>query len=134
MASAAPVSITNLPRGHEFSPVTFTLSAEDVRAYLAATGDATPYGASAPPLAAVALALAALQQQLSLPEGALHTGQEIDHHHPIALGAALTLRGRVAQRSERRGFVISVVELEIQSDAATAIIARATIMAPGGAA
>jgi hypothetical protein len=131
MASAAPVSITELPRGHEFSPAVFALSADDVQAYLAATGDATPYGEHAPPLAAVALALAALQQQLSLPNGALHTGQEIEHRRAIAPGATLTFRGRVAQRSERQGFVISVVELEIEAGGQTAIAARATIMAPG---
>jgi hypothetical protein len=43
----------------------------------------------------------------------------------------LTLTGRIAQRSERQGMVISVLEFEIASPSASAIRARSTIMAPG---
>ena len=70
-----------------------------------------------PPLAAVALGLAALQEQISLPEGSLHTGQEVEHVAAIRVDEALTLTGRIAQRSERQGFVISVIEFEIASTA-----------------
>ena len=45
-------------------------------------------------------------------------------------GDTLTLTGRIAQRSERQGMVISVLEFEIASAADTAIRARSTIMAP----
>src|SRR5574338_1287279 len=113
MTSSARTSISDLPRGHAFAAATFVLDAQRVGAYLAATGDGGAYGASVPPLAAVALGLAALQEQLSLPDGALHTGQEVEHLSELRAGSELTLRGRVAQRSERQGFVISVIEFEI---------------------
>ena len=131
MTSSARTSIAALPRGHEIAPATFTLSDADVRAYLAAVGDANDYGGRVPPLAAVALGLAALQEQLYLPEGSLHTGQEVEHAQAIPVRAELRLTGRVAQRSERQGFVISVIEFEIAHTGATAGRARTTIMAPG---
>jgi len=131
MTSTRRTSITGFPRDHEFPPATFTLGAERVAAYLAATGDATDYRADVPPLAAVALSLQALQEIIELPEGSLHTGQEVEHRRAIRANSALTLRGRIAQRSERQGYVISVLELEIDDEAGTAITARTTIMAPG---
>ncbi|MHB8377236.1 MAG: hypothetical protein ACYDEB_09820 [Dehalococcoidia bacterium] len=129
--SSTRASISALPRGHEFVPASFSLAAGDVRAYLAAVGDANDYAGLVPPLAAVALGLAALQEQLSLPDGALHTGQDVEHLAPVLPGARLTLTGRVAQRSERQGFVISVIEFEIAAAGETAVRARTTIMAPG---
>jgi hypothetical protein len=117
-----------------FTDVEFTLASSRVDAYLRATGDTTPYGDQAPPMAAVALGLAALQEQLELPEGSLHTGQEVEHVAAVPRDAALRLSGRVAQRSERQGFVISVIEFEISSGSGTLVRARTTIMAPGAAA
>ena len=134
MTSSTRTSISALPRGHEFPASTFTLSQDDVDAYLRATGDRGDYNGAVPPLAAVALGLNALQDHLSLPEGSLHTGQEVEHERAMTAGEALRLTGRVAQRSERQGFVISVIEFEIAAAAGIAIRARTTIMAPAGAA
>jgi len=134
MTSRARTSISAFPRGHEFPTATFSLTAEQVRAYLAAVGDANDYGDTVPPLAAVALGLNALQEQIALPEGSLHTGQEVEHSALVRAGDTLTLTGRIAQRSERLGFVISVIEFEISANTSVAVRARTTIMAPGGAA
>lgn len=134
MTSPARTSISAFPRGHEFPAAAFSLTAEQVRAYLAAVGDTNDYGDTVPPLAAVALGLNALQERIALPEGSLHTGQEVEHSAPVRAGAALRLTGRIAQRSERLGFVISVIEFEISASTSVAIRARTTIMAPGGAA
>ena len=131
MTPQARTSIAALPRGHEFPPSRFTLTRDGIAAYLRAVGDAGAYGDAVPPLAAVALGLAALQEHLSLPDGSLHTGQEIEHERILRAGEPLTLTGRVAQRSERQGMVISVIEYEIAGEAGTAIRARTTILAPG---
>ncbi len=114
--------------------MTFALTAEHARAYLDAVGDGNDYGETVPPLAAVALGLNALQEQIALPEGSLHTGQEVEHTAAVRAGEALTLTGRIAQRSERQGFVISVIEFEVSTAAGVAVRARTTIMAPGGGA
>lgn len=132
MTSSVRAPITSFPRGHEFPSATFTLTPERVAAYLAAVGDNGAYGDAVPPLAAVALGLAALQEHVSLPGGSLHTGQEVEQEAPALVGAELRLHARIAQRSERQGMVISVIELDITSGGATCMRARSTIMAPGG--
>jgi hypothetical protein len=132
MTATARTSISAFPRGHEFPAARFSLSTDQVRAYLAAVGDANDYGDTAPPLAIAALGLNALQEQIALPEGSLHTGQEVEHHGLVLVGQTVTLTGRIAQRSERHGFVISVIEFEVAGKAGVAIRARTTIMAPGG--
>src|SRR5512141_1248974 len=129
MTSARP-SISSFPRGHEFPPASFTVSPERAAAYLRAVGDEGAYGGCVPPLAAVALGLAALQEHVSLPEGSLHTGQEVEQLAVARAGEELTMTTRIAQRSERQGFVISVVEFEIAGGAGTSVRARTTIMAP----
>jgi len=134
MTSSARTSISAFPRGHEFAPAGLTITSAQVDAYLRAIGDVTPYGGAVPPLAAVALALAALQEHVALPDGSLHTGQEVDHLAAVPAGAPLVMTGRIAQRSERQGMVISVVEMEIAAAGDTAVRARATIMAPAAAA
>jgi acyl dehydratase len=133
MTATTRQSIASLPKGHEFATVTFAISPEQVSAYLVAVGDAGSYGDAVPPLAVVALALNALQEQLSLPEGSLHTGQEVTHSAVVHPGETLRLNGRVSARSERQGFVATAIDYEIASDAGTAITARTTIMAPGEA-
>ena len=134
MTSSARTSISAFPRGHEFAPATFTLTRAQVDAYLSAIGDHTPYADAVPPLAAVALGLAALQEHIALPEGSLHTGQEVEQLAIMPADALLTLTARIAQRSERQGMVISALDFEIAAGGATAIRARSTIMAPGAAA
>lgn len=133
MTSTTPASISSLARGQELSPAHFTIARDRITAYLEAIGDRGDYGHAVPPLAAVALALEALQAEISLPEGSLHTGQEVEHIGALHAGDPLTMTGRVAQRSERQGYVISVLELEVVGAAGIAVRARATIMAPAAA-
>ncbi len=130
MTSSVPTSISALPRAHQFPAAAFSLSAEAICAYLRATGDDGDYGDAVPPLAVAALGLNALQEQISLPEGSLHTSQEVEHERVARAGDELTLTGRIAQRSERQGFVISVIEFEVSSSAGVIVRARTTIMAP----
>jgi len=134
MTPPARQSISSFPRGYEFPEAKFSVSPERASAYRGAVGDRGAYGGCLPPLAAVALGLGALQEQISLPEGSLHTGQEVEHLALAREGEELTLTARIAQRSERQGFVISVIELEIAGGAGTAVRARATIMAPAAGA
>lgn len=130
MVASVPQSLATFPRGHEFANASFVLDEERLRAYLAATGDTNDYGGAVPPLAALALALEALQHEVSLPEGSLHTGQEVEHRSTLVTGETLHLTGRLAQRSERQGYAICVLELEISGSSGVGIRARSTIMTP----
>ena len=132
-------SLADLPRGHEIPVAGFRLDADDTRRYLEAVEDRTgAYGegsdgpAWVPPLAVAALALRAILEQVELPAGALHTGQEVEFRRPVPVGSLLRPRARVAQRSEMRGAVISVVEFEVAEEGSPnpAVVGRATVMMP----
>jgi hypothetical protein len=128
--------LSDLPKGHELAAARIDLTNQRIAAYLGAIGDSNAvYGerGSAPPLAVAALALGALLEQIELPAGSLHTSQEVEARAGVPLGATLTLRGRIAQRSERAGMVISVLEFEVAPEGAAeaAVTGRTTLMRPG---
>ena len=132
-------SLADLPRGHELTVSAFRLPADGVRRYLEAVEDQSgAYGqgsggaGSVPPLAAAALALRGILEQVRLPSGALHTGQELEFRRPLPVGASLRSRARVAQRSEMRGAVIAIIEFEVAEEGSStpAVVGRATVMIP----
>jgi acyl dehydratase len=134
-------NIADLPRGHELPLADFRLDAAAVRRYLEAVEDRSgAYGqgpegpAWLPPLAVAALALRAIMGQVELPAGALHTGQEVEFRRPVPVGASLRSQARVAQRSEMRGAVISVIEFEVTEEGSSTpvVVGRATVMIPPG--
>jgi acyl dehydratase len=138
MAVPARTPLPELAKGHEFPRTSFELSEQDACTYLEAVGDSNPVYLDrklAPPLAVAASALGALLDVIELPAGALHTGQEMEAHQGVPFGATLTLAGRIAQRSERAGLIISVIEFEVTpsgSDSA-AVTGRTTVMTPAAA-
>ena len=134
-------SVADLPRGHEFPAAHFRLGADDVRRYLDAVEDrSSAYGqgpegpAWVPPLAVAALALRVTLEQVGLPPGALHASQEVEFRRPVPADASLRSRARVAQRSEMRGAVVSVIEFEVEEEGSPgpAVIGRATVITPPG--
>lgn len=125
--------LTDLPAGHEFDPVSFTLEPDRVRAYLAASGDGLPLyeaDAVAPPLAIAAFALGALLEVVSLPEGTLHISESLTYSAAVPIGATVQCSGKLAQRSVRAGMVVSVLETVISHEGSAAVTARATVMSP----
>lgn len=126
-------SLAALPRGHVFPPAPVSLTPDAVAAYVAATQDESAYAASGavPPLAVAARALRRLLEACSLPPGSLHTGQELEFHAAVRPGEELTMTGAVAQRSERAGMAIVVVEFTVsRADGAPVVTGRTTVMAP----
>lgn len=141
MTQGSLPSLAELPRGHELPVADFRLTAEDVRRYLEAVEDHSgAYGqgpegpAWAPPLAIAALALRVILEQVELPAGAIHAGQEVEFRRPLPVGASLRSRSRVAQRSEMRGVVVSVIEFDVEEEGSPtpSVVGRATIMVPRG--
>ena len=137
MAAPPRPPLTSLPKGHTFPETTFTLSRDDVAAYLQAVGDGnTVYldAGLAPPLAAAAKALASLLAVVELPGGSLHTSQEVGVRSAIPIGRPLTMSGVIAQRSERAGLVITAIDFAIAEEGAPgpALTGRTTVMGPEG--
>ena len=122
----------SLARGDALPPIALSVSAEEAAAYLDATGEPVERWADAvPPLAQGALLLGALMEQLALPPGALHTGQEFAFLRAVAPGEPLEGRIAVAQHSERRGSVIAAFDLELRdADGEPVLRGRSTVIAP----
>lgn len=135
MAVRTRTPLPDLPKGHRFPDIIFPLTAQNIARYLDAVEDANELyleRSLAPPLAVATLALGALLDFVELPAGALHTGQEVTSYAGVPIGATLTLAGTIAQRSERAGFVISIIQFEVTPAKAPgpAITGRTTLMSP----
>ena len=136
---AAPALLSDLPKGHEFPTTGLQITAKHALTYLDAVQDANRVYQDrgfAPPLAVAALALGALLDLMELPPGALHTGQQFESAAGVPLGASLTMSGRIAQRSERAGLIVSAIEFEVTVAGADApaLTGKTTVMTPTGAA
>ncbi|MEX2160081.1 MAG: hypothetical protein WEB04_11830 [Dehalococcoidia bacterium] len=135
MAAPARALLTELPKGHEFSTTTFSLTRDGVSRYLDAVEDANGVYLErglAPPLAVAALALGSLLEVIELPAATLHIGQEVDVHAGVPLDTPLTLSGRIAQRSQRAGMIISIIEFDVtpEGSSSAALTGRSTVMVP----
>lgn len=122
------VDFSGVSAGDELALFTFALDADDVRAYLDATGeDASRWQSKVPPLALGAFALAGLMERILELGKILHTGQQFTFLRAVALGEPITARFTVASRSTRRGVVMTAVESELTTAAGTAARGRTTL-------
>ncbi len=128
-----PVLLTDLSAGQTFDTITFQVTADQVRAYRNAVGDTLSLyddDGVLPPLAVAALALGALLERVKLPDGSLHASESLETRAAVRPDSTVECRARLAQRSQRAGWVVSVLETELRSEGRTAIIARATVLSP----
>ena len=128
-----PAVLTDLAAGHVFPAIVFSIDAEQARAYGAACGDALELydvAGVVPPLAVAALALGALLDQVSLPPGTLHAAESLSFKAPVPRDSALEYRATLAQRSQRSGWIVSVLDTQISHNGAVAVTARATVLSP----
>jgi hypothetical protein len=129
--------LTDLQAGHSFETINFAIDRERTQAYLAATGDKlTVYNENEaiPPLAIAAFALGALLEKVSLPPGTLHANESLRAHEAVHFGKQLQCEARLAQRSARGGWIVSVLESEIMVEGRVAVSTRATVLSPAASA
>jgi acyl dehydratase len=126
-------ALADLPVGHTFAPISFTVTPEASRAYRDATGDTLSLydeQNAVPPLAVAAFALGALMEVIDLPDGTLHGNESLQAHAVVPVGAALTCIPTVTRNSTRAGTVFTTFEFEITHEGAPVITARATVLYP----
>jgi hypothetical protein len=129
------IDFHSLRRGDALPSFSFPVSAEEVCAYLAATGESSElWQETVPPLALGALTLAGLMEEMPLPPGALHGGQEFEFLGTVTHGEQVEARLSVAQQSERAGMNIVVFASELRSRERVVQRGRATVMAPAASA
>ncbi len=104
-----------LTEGYQFPEVGYRLAPELVAAYLGAVEDAVNYvdGERVPPLAVAALAMASLSEFVDMPDGSIHTQQEVTFHAPVRVGDRIICRSWVSQKRERGRFNLMAVDLSV---------------------
>jgi len=125
------VSLAGLPKGHEFAETRFELNPEWVAEYRAAVEDRTDAPPDVPPLALATLCLRELLAQASLPESAIHVGQDLTFSVPVKPVSVLVAKARIASRGERQGWVLMSIEITVDGDSGAQMMSgRATITFP----
>ncbi len=120
-----------LRRGDALRPYSVQVTADEVRAYLAATGAGIgPWRANVPPLALEALLLAGLMDEVPLPDGAVHVAQEVESVAAVSHGEPVEARLTIAQQSVRQGTNVVVFASEVWSGDRIVMRGRSTVMAP----
>jgi hypothetical protein len=125
------VSLSALPKGHEFAETKFELTPEWVAEYRGAVEDQTGDAVAVPPLGLATICLRELLGQTSLPEGAIHAGQELSFSISGEPAGVLVARARIASRGERQGWVLMSLEMMVDDEGGSTLVSgRATITFP----
>jgi hypothetical protein len=123
--------------GHEFSPVTYQMTASSVSKYLEAVDQLEEWQSSSmanfvPPMAIAACAMSAMSKLFTMPAGAIHTSEELQFCKPVPVGAIVTCHARVGRKSGRGKFQMMTLEMEIRNDKNEVIISgQASIILAG---
>lgn len=130
-------SAFDLTAGQQLEPMTFTVTPSAARAYLEAVGDtADLYNAATaplPPLLLVAHSLPLLMQQLHIPPGTVHGGQEGEFLQPVFPGHQLRLAATVGRAATRQGQRFLALELEFFDGDSLVCRGRTSLVVPGEA-
>lgn len=114
------VETAELKPGQTVSERTFVLDADTVEGYVEAVGDRSIATRPAvlrdlvPPMAVAAISLRGVVEDLSIPGGTLHTGQELEFKRAVRVGETLECRATVAQHSVRGGRHFVAVRLSVE--------------------
>ena len=113
------------------------ITAEAVHEYLSAVGDnLTLYMDSqcAPPIMLAARVVALLLERLSLPDGAIHSLQDIEALEAIRVGSTVSAEARVDPARERGGMRFLTVNYTVTDVSAGCdlMTGRTTVLLPAG--
>lgn len=125
----------SLKPGQVVSSSSYVLDADAIARYQAAVDNRLPWRASdaAPPMALAALGLGGVVNDLAIPGGTLHAGQELQFHAEARPGDRVSCQATLAQTSVRGGWRFLVVELLVSRDGTPLVTGKSTIMLPVGA-
>ena len=124
---------SKLSTGQSLSKHAFRLDSATVRDYVSAVSDSVHEqpGAKVPPMCVAAMSLRGVIDDLRIPGGTVHAGQELQFLAEVEIGSELTCNAVLVQNSVRGEWRFLVVELET-CDAATrsVLTGKSTIMLP----
>ena len=130
------MDLSELEPGRTLMTRRVVVAADRAAAYAAATGDGRPLYAeagAAPPMAVAALALAEAMTAVSLPAGAVHTGQEFAFLRAVAAGSAVSVSASVSANAVRRGTRFLTLDIRADQDGEPALEGKTSLAIPEGA-
>ena len=123
--------------GQQISNQAYLVDAEAVARYVDAVDDQSRLRAVGeghklvPPMAIAALSLRGVVNDLAIPGGTVHVGQELDFIRPVTVGETLACKATLKQNSIRGGWRVMVVGLGVQDDKGRNVLeGQSTIMLP----
>lgn len=124
------MDLSDLEPGRTLMERRVAVTAERAAAYAAATGDGCALYAEegvAPPMAVAALALAEAMEAVSLPAGAVHTGQEFAFLRPVPAGSEVSVSATVSANGVRRGTRFLTLDLRATQDGEPALEGKTSL-------
>ena len=110
------------------------LDADTVRSYVQAVDDRSQLASServVPPMALAALSVRGVVQDLRIPGGTLHLGQEVEFTGAVAVGETISCTAEMAQNSVRGGQRVLVIRLTVEAgDERIVMKGKSTIAVP----
>jgi acyl dehydratase len=132
-----PLDYAALAVGDTISDRTFPIDTNAVEKYVGAVRDQSGVfdGADSepivPPMAVAAFALRGVLEDLGIPNGTLHTGQEMTFSGAVPVGDTLSCQAKVAQNSVRAGFRFIGVGMDVRDRSNRQVMsAKSMIMVP----
>jgi acyl dehydratase len=126
-----------LQTGESVSSQSYLLDGDTVAAYAEAVGDRHELTSLdggevlAPPMAVAALSLKGVVNDLAIPGGTLHVGQELEFKRAVAVGETLDCNALLLQNSVRGEWRFLVVQLKVDDgDGHSVMEGKSTIMLP----
>ena len=118
------IAYSQLTTGFEFAPSVFTLDAGTVSAYLRATEDKNKLYQNriVPPMAIVALAMAAMAERFILLPGTVHVSQQIEFVSAVEVGETLTSHAKVNRKIARGKFHMLNVGINVANSKTQPVI------------
>lgn len=127
------MDLNTLEPGHALVDREIAITALMADAYVRAVGDACALYADeglVPPMAVAALVMAEAMEAVSLPAGAVHTGQELTFSRAVAMDSAVRCSATVIANSVRRGTRFLTLDLRGELDGEAAVEGRAALAIP----
>ncbi len=128
------VDYANIEPGHVISSASYTFSAKDVEAYLAATADdgaLTRDAYTIPPMAVAALAMGAISEDISFPDGAVHVSQQMEFRGAVKVAESVVCTSTVLSRRKRGSFNMLTLGMEVKNETGTVVYyGKTTVLLP----
>jgi hypothetical protein len=123
----------NLQSGEEFTVGPFSITREAALAYVesAHASDPHPDGIeTVSPMAAAGRGLGALVEELGMPAGSVHIGQDLSFRRHAPIGQDLLCHAKVSRTSSRGGWRILALDIDVRAGDQPIVSGRTTVMSP----